>query len=118
MTYFYIESFTKNRQLSLLLNETQGLKKRLQEDVAQREILQQNLEKENERLKKESLLYLEREKELNDKQKDIAKRYRKIYTRAESENKKVKRTTGERQKRIGSLKKGELKTGRYQGFYG
>ena len=114
MSYFYIESFNKNKQLILALDEAGNLKSRLKEEILQRESLQEALQKENEELKKESLSYLSRQKEMDDKRQQIEKM-------AKQQSQKIKDIRKELQtakKELGELKQENLGLADIKNFVG
>ncbi len=73
ISYFYMDSFQRNRQLNLSLGDTQDAKKGLNEKVSQLDKEIEGLRKENERFKKESFDSLKLQKDVSDKQKQLEK---------------------------------------------
>lgn len=105
MSYFYFDSFTRNRQLTLALDEAAGLKKKLQDELAHKDTLQQTLQKENEQLKKESLSYLTREKDINGKREQLEKLLRQQSQQVKALEQQLK----DAQKELQALKQDNLK---------
>lgn len=114
ITYFYIESFTKNRGLSLSLGEAEDLKRKLQEEMNRRESLQENLQKENEQLKKESLVYLEKQKDMNDRRRHIEG----ILKQQEQKLKDLKVQLESAKKELEELKQENLRLADIKNFMG
>lgn len=98
MSYFYLGLFNKNKQLTLALDEAQDFKRSLQEEISRREALQENLQKENEQLKKESLSYLSRQKETDDQRQQIEKTVKQQNDKLKDLRKKLEITQSELQK--------------------
>lgn len=114
MSYFYFDLFTRNRQLTLTLDEAQGFKKELQDELARMDALQETLRKENEQLKKESLAYLTHEKDINDKRQQLEK----IIKQQSQEIKDSKRKLQAIQKELQALKQENLKLADINTFAG
>jgi len=71
MSYFYFDLFSRNRQLTLSLDDAQSFKRRLQEDINRKDAADEALQKENEQFKNDSLASLKREEEMNNKRRQI-----------------------------------------------
>ncbi len=100
LSYFYFDLFNRNKKINLLFEEADTLKKKLQLDVAGLNTRQDSLQKENEALKKESLDYLKRQKEVNEKQALLEKKLKiQLYALDESSSR-----LEENSKKLGELK--------------
>lgn len=114
MSYFYFDLFTRNRQLTLGLDESQNFKKKLQDELARMDTQQTALQKENEQLKKESLEYLKREKALNDR----GAQAEKIIKEQSQQIKDFKKQLQEAKKELGALKQENLRLADINEFAG
>lgn len=85
LSYFYFGLLPKNKKLSLLYNEAQSLKVKLQNEIAETILRYEALQKENEKLKKESLEYLKQQGDIVRGQEALDKKIKQhIYALKES----------------------------------
>lgn len=71
VSYFYFDLSGKNKQLSLLVDESKTFRVKLEDEMNRMDAQAKLAQKENEQLKKESLDYLKHEKETTEKSDSI-----------------------------------------------
>ena len=114
MSYFYIETIAKNRELTLSRDVTDNLKRKLQEEIKEIDSVQQALQKENEELKKESLSYLRQQKDTDEKRQEIEN----IVGKQDQRLKSLKGKLQAAEKELQTLKQENLKLADIHDFTG
>lgn len=107
MSYLYFELLARNKQLTVLFEESRNIKSKLQEEVAQIKVQQESVEKENEQLKKETLNYLKQQQDINAKRRQLEEAVKQQVYEVRDLNKQIQQ---ERQK-LEDLEQKNLKLG-------
>jgi len=98
ISWLFLDTYNKNKQLSESTEESSSFKKKLQEELSALNLSQEALRKENEQLKSDSFSYLKKQKELDEAIEKLSAELKKRITKNNDLEKELEAKKGDLQK--------------------